>query len=77
METKINNIDKNLHHVHEKINEMYDHMSTLNADDWKAEEKWEEYKLVIESMHHDTSHMKKEKEKQINDTRDGKGGFEW
>ena len=31
--------EENLHHVHEKINGMHEHMSTLTADDWKAEGK--------------------------------------
>ena len=38
-------------------------MITITADDWKAEGKWEEYKLMIESMHHASSQMKEEKEK--------------
>ena len=42
---------------------MYEHMNTLTEDDWKAEGKWEEYKLMIEGMHHVSSQMKEEKEK--------------
>ena len=48
LEIKNNTLKENVHHVHEKMNGMYEHMSTLTADDWKAEGKWEEYKLMIE-----------------------------
>ena len=60
-----------------KINGMYEHMNTLIADDWKAEGKWEAYKLMIECMHHVSSQMKEGKEKQIADTRNRKRGTEW
>ena len=42
LEIKNNILEGNLHHVHEKINAMYGHMNALNANDWKAEGKWEE-----------------------------------
>ena len=38
----LNNIlEKNLHHVHEKINATYEHMNKSNANDCKAEGTWE------------------------------------
>ena len=40
-------------------------MNTLTADHWKAEGKWEKYKLMIESMHNVTSQMMGKKEKKI------------
>ena len=52
-------------------------MSMLTADDWKAEGKWEEYKLMVESVHHVTPQMKKQKEKKKACTRDKKKGAEW
>ena len=70
LEIENNILEENLHHLHEKINQMYEHMSTLTAGDWKAEGNWDKYKLIIESMHHVTSEIKGEKEKQITDTRD-------
>ena len=33
LEVKNNTLEENLHYVHEKINWMYEHMSTLTADD--------------------------------------------
>ena len=39
---------------------MYEHMITPTADDWKNKENWEEYQLMIESVHHVTSQMKEE-----------------
>ena len=52
-------------------------MNTFTADDWKAKGKWEEYKLMIETMHHVGSQMKDKKVKQITDVRDGEKGAEW
>ena len=49
-------------------------MNTLTAHAWKAEGKWEEYKLMIKSMHHVSSQMKEEKEKKVALTRDRKRG---
>ena len=40
---------------------MYEHISTYIADDWKTDGKWEEYKFMIESMHHVTSQMEEKK----------------
>ena len=42
---------------------MYEYMNTLTVDHWKPERKWEEYKLMIESMHHVSSQVKEKKEK--------------
>ena len=39
LEIMNNTLEKNLHHVHAKINAMYEHMNTLTADAWKAEGK--------------------------------------
>ena len=47
---------------------MYEHMNTLTVDDWKADEKQEEYQLMIESMFH---------EKNRACTRERKRGAEW
>ena len=63
LEIKINTLEENLHHVHTKMNAMYEHMNTLMVDDWKAEGKWEDYKLMIESMYYLSSQMKEEKKK--------------
>ena len=55
---KNSTLEENLHQIYEKINGIYEHMNTLTADDWKTEEKWEEYKLMLESMHHIASQVK-------------------
>ena len=52
-------------------------MKILTSDDWKTEVKWEEYKLMIQSMHHVSSQMKGKKEKQITDKTEKKRGAEW
>ena len=60
LELKNNTIEVNLYHVHEKINAIYELFNTLTADDWKAKGKWEEYKLMIKSLHHVLSKIKEE-----------------
>ena len=55
---------------------MYEHMNTFIAYHWKAEGKWEEYKFMIESMHHVSPQMKEEKEKVVFCTRDRKSEAE-
>ena len=52
-------------------------MKTLTADDWKAERKWEEYMLMIKTMHNVTLQMKEEKENQVACTWDRKRGAKW
>ena len=69
LEIKCTILEENIHHVHAIIDAIYEHMNTLTVDDWKAERKWEEYKLIIESMHHLSSQMK---EKKVACTRDRK-----
>ena len=54
LQIRNNTLEKNLYHVYEKIDWMYEHINTLTTNDWKTEGKWAEYKLMIESMHHAT-----------------------
>ena len=55
---------------------MHENMNTFSLNDAKTEEKWSEYKLMIENIHNVTSYMKKQKDKQ-KITMNRKRGVQW
>ena len=77
LEIKNSTLGENLPHVHAKINAMQKHMNTLTLDDWKADRKWKEYMIMVESYASCFITNEGRKGKKVVCTRDGKRGAEW